>query len=51
MMTPARVYVTAGELARELGYTRNHLARLLDALMRDGRMIEIVVVGTRRLYR
>ena len=52
MMTSPRAYATAGELARELGYTRNRLVRLLAALeLRDAGTFVTVQLGSRRLYR
>lgn len=52
MMKPIGAFATAGELARELGYTRNRLVRLLTALEHgDARTIFAVQLGSRRLYR
>lgn len=46
------LFATVAELARELGYTRNRLVRLLTALeQRDAGTFITVQLGSRRLYR
>ena len=51
VQAPSKAFATASELARELGYTRNRLVRLLDALQgQDRTAIRTTQVGTRRLY-